>query len=282
MDQTINIQPFYLDSPRGPLYCLYLSPVTGPPLGGVLYLHPFAEEMHKSRRMVALQARALAAQGFAVLQIDLTGCGDSAGDFGDASWGAWRADAKLALAWLQERVNSPVTLWGLRTGAMLAVELAVEHGEIASLLLWQPVIAGEQFLHQFLRIKLAGEVLAGGAVHSGTRMLREQLDNQDEWVEVGGYALSSLMARELVDMSLNTLTPSCPVFWFELVEDADDQLLASSQRLVDAWLQSGVPVEARNIVGPPFWITQEIFTSSALLEATCDVMASIRAPLSVN
>lgn len=282
MDQTINIQPFYLDSPRGRLYCLYLSPVTGPPLGGVLYLHPFAEEMHKSRRMAALQARALAAQGFAVLQIDLTGCGDSAGDFGDASWSAWRADAKLALAWLQTRVNSPVTLWGLRTGAMLAVELADEHGDIASLLLWQPVIAGDPFLHQFLRIKLAGEVLAGGAAHSGTRMLREQLDNKDEWVEVGGYALSSTMAREMADISLIKLMPSCPVFWFELVEDDDAQLLAPSQRVVDAWRQSGVPVEARNIVGPPFWVTQEIFTASALLEATCEVMASLRAPVSAN
>jgi exosortase A-associated hydrolase 2 len=282
MDQTINIQPFYLDSPRGPLYCIYLSPAAGPPLGGVLYFHPFAEEMHKSRRMVALQARALAAQGFAVLQIDLTGCGDSAGDFGDASWGAWRSDANLALAWLQERVHSPVTLWGLRIGAMLAVEVAAEHAEIAALLLWQPVISGEQFLHQFLRIKLAGEVLAGGAVHSGTRMLREQLENKDEWVEVGGYALSSIMARELVEMSLNKLTPGCPVFWFELVEDAEDELMAPSQRLVDAWLQSGVSVEARNIVGPPFWVTQEIFTSSALLEATCEVMAGVRTPVSVN
>ena len=45
----------------------------------VLYLHPLAEEMNRSRRMAALQARALAAAGCEVLQPDLLGCGDSAG-----------------------------------------------------------------------------------------------------------------------------------------------------------------------------------------------------------
>jgi len=57
----------------------------GAALGSVLYGHPFAEEMNKSRRMAGLQARALARAGYDVLQIDLRGCGGSSGDFGDAS-----------------------------------------------------------------------------------------------------------------------------------------------------------------------------------------------------
>ena len=40
----------------------------------------WAEEMNKARRMAALQARLLAENGYAVLQIDLHGCGDSSGD----------------------------------------------------------------------------------------------------------------------------------------------------------------------------------------------------------
>ncbi len=69
--------------------------------GAVVYVHPFAEEMNKSRRMAALQSRALAAAGFAVLQIDLLGCGDSSGDFGDASWDEWIDDVLLAVRWLR-------------------------------------------------------------------------------------------------------------------------------------------------------------------------------------
>ncbi len=58
-------------------FCLF-HPAQGRASGApLLYLHPFAEEMNKSRRMAALQSRALAEHGYAVLQIDLLGCGDS-------------------------------------------------------------------------------------------------------------------------------------------------------------------------------------------------------------
>src|SRR5882672_8203208 len=72
---------------------------THSPRGAVLYVHPFAEEMNKSRRMAALQSRALSAAGFAVLQLDLFGCGDSSGEFGDATWDDWVADIVEAAGW---------------------------------------------------------------------------------------------------------------------------------------------------------------------------------------
>jgi alpha-beta hydrolase superfamily lysophospholipase len=66
----------------------------------VLYLPPLAEELNSSRRTVAQQARALARAGFAVLQIDLLGCGDSSGRLEDARWSDWLHDARAALDWL--------------------------------------------------------------------------------------------------------------------------------------------------------------------------------------
>ncbi|MGL5987461.1 MAG: CocE/NonD family hydrolase, partial [Burkholderiales bacterium] len=68
--------------------------------GIVVYAHPWAEEMNKSRRMAAEMARQMARSGFAVLQLDLAGCGDSDGDFADASWDAWLEDIDRAAAWL--------------------------------------------------------------------------------------------------------------------------------------------------------------------------------------
>ena len=44
-------------------FCLF-HPAQGGVRGGLLYLHPFAEEMNKARRMAALQARLLAENGF--------------------------------------------------------------------------------------------------------------------------------------------------------------------------------------------------------------------------
>ena len=76
---SFEIEPFFLDGKQNSLFCihLYLAGVTCK--GSILYLHPFAEEMHKSRCMAALQARHFAQAGYAVLQVDLTGCGDSSG-----------------------------------------------------------------------------------------------------------------------------------------------------------------------------------------------------------
>ena len=110
---------FFLASPAragGQRFCLLTTPAE--PRATVVYVHPFAEEMNKSRRMVALQARAFAAAGIAVLQIDLFGCGDSCGDFASARWDQWLRDLTVAADWLAERGNGPMQLWGLRLGAL--------------------------------------------------------------------------------------------------------------------------------------------------------------------
>ncbi|MEN9478057.1 MAG: hypothetical protein RLZZ300_2198, partial [Pseudomonadota bacterium] len=109
----------------------------------MLYIHPFAEEMNKSRRMAALQSRALAATGYDVLQVDLLGCGDSSGDFSDASWQAWREDVLAGYRSLRERSTAPLILWGLRAGCLLAAETATELPEAADFIFWQPVISGK-------------------------------------------------------------------------------------------------------------------------------------------
>ena len=55
----------------------------------------------------ASQARALAQAGYGVLQVDLLGCGDSTGDFADATWAAWLDDAQAAHRWLAEHGFDP-------------------------------------------------------------------------------------------------------------------------------------------------------------------------------
>ena len=270
----VNIEPFFLESPRGPLFCLFLSP--SPPVlkGSVLYLHPFAEEMHKSRRMAALQARALAAHGYAVLQIDLTGCGDSAGDFAEASWSAWLEDARLAHAWLYQKTAQPVSLWGLRTGALLAAHLAQQLHAIHGLLLWQPVIDGSLFLTQFLRIKLASEMLSDGQSKSGTKALRARLA-AGEWVEVGGNKLSTEMAREIEGVKLATMVPSCAVVWLEVGAATGAHLTPASQRVADIWRDAGTEIQAHTVMGDPFWATQEITECTGFIEITLASLAAV-------
>ncbi|MBS0507966.1 MAG: hydrolase 2, exosortase A system-associated, partial [Proteobacteria bacterium] len=190
-------QAFFLPAERGQRFCLYHPAQGGSPRGRVLYLHPFAEELNSTRRMVARQARALAQAGYGVLQMDLLGCGDSSGDFADATWEAWLNDARLAQRWLVEHGGGPLWLWGMRAGALLAVQLAHElqtQQQPCDLLLWQPVASGQQMLQQFLRLHAAGQWLGSGqsAEASPAQALAQGLA-----VHIAGYTLSPALAQGL-------------------------------------------------------------------------------------
>src|SRR5574337_1504228 len=153
------LEAFHLPVSDGRRFCILHAPAVPRRDRAILYVHPFAEEMNKSRRMAALGARSLAGSGWTVLQIDLAGCGDSEGNFADASWERWVADVAGAAAWLRVRTGSAPWLWGLRAGCLVALEAVRTAAAAAGLLFWQPVLAGRQHLQQFLRLRLAADVL---------------------------------------------------------------------------------------------------------------------------
>lgn len=234
--------------------------------GAVVYVHPFAEEMNKSRRMAALQARAMAAAGYAVLQVDSLGCGDSSGDFGEASWEAWRDDVNLACEWIQNRTPAPLWLWGLRSGCLLANEAAIQMAREVNLLFWQPVVAGSQHLQQFLRLRIAGELLGKENRHS-VQELRQQL-RQGQAIEVGGYLLSPAVARGLEKAELLLPHRSGRVEWIEIASREDGSLSPAAAARLTQWQAAGQAVRARTVCGPPFWQTAEISECPALVSAS--------------
>ena len=188
--------------------------------------------MNKSRRMAALQSRMLAARGFAVLQIDLFGCGDSSGDFGDASWEIWQQDVMRGMQWLRQRGGRNVTLWGLRLGALLALDAArLCDPAPDGFVLWQPVVSGEQFLTQFLRLRVASEMIAGGR-GEGNRARRNCATslNAGAVLEIAGYDLAPELARAIDGLKLAELAPrDAPVHWLEVVPEAGRPLPPASR-----------------------------------------------------
>lgn len=256
----------------GTRFCLFHAPAAGAARGGVLYLHPFAEELNNTRRLVARQARAMAAAGFAVLQIDLFGCGDSSGSFEDARWDDWLDDARLGCQWLAAQSSGPMWFWGLRTGALLAVALAAEHRQAAygaapGLLLWQPVPHGQQALQQFLRLHAASQWLGAGS--AATESPAKRLE-QGEAVDIAGYTLAPDLARGLQQAHL--APPQTPgtrrLIWLETSTQAEPTLSLAAERQIGAWHTAGWAVEARAVAAPAFW--QQIGTEDApeLIAAT--------------
>lgn len=261
------IEAFFLPAASGQRFCLFHPPaVSREDAVSILFIHAFAEEMNKSRRMAALQARALAAAGHAVLQVDLHGCGDSSGDFGDASWASWLDDVAVACDWLRARKDRPLWLFGHRAGCLLATEAAARVGGPVNLLFWQPVVSGQQFLQQFLRLKVAGEMLAGESKGVMQR-LRQQLE-VGEAVEVAGYSLSPALAAGLEAARLALPPDIGRIEWLELSAREAGTLAPVAEKWLEAARAAGHQVDAGVVFGPMFWQTAEIEECPALIEAT--------------
>lgn len=252
--------------------CLFHAPAPAfqdRPRSRVLYLHPFAEEMNKSRRMAALACRALAEAGHAVLQIDLRGCGDSSADFGDASWADWQADVRLGLAWLDARVpDAPLWLWGLRAGCLLA---AADWGQPVNYLFWQPMANGKLALQQFLRLKLAAEMASGASKGLMEAMKAELATGRP--VDIAGYRLGSALASGLESAKLSPSGAAGRVEWLEVSTREDAVLTPVSEQAIKAWQDAGWAVRSQIVQGAGFWATSEIELAPALITATAEAMS---------
>lgn len=97
------------------------------PRAAMLILPPFFHEWQRSYRLFALFADAMAARGVSVLRFDYRGTGESSGVDEDFLPSRALDDAEAMLATLRERSDSPVTLVGIRAGALLAERLAERH-----------------------------------------------------------------------------------------------------------------------------------------------------------
>lgn len=254
----------------GQRLCVYHSPSTDATQGvraAVLHVHPWAEEMNKSRRMAAMQSRALAAAGHAVLQIDLHGCGDSSGDFGNATWQGWVDDLVRAAHWLQQRhPKAALWLWGHRAGALLAVQAAAQLQAVCHFVFWQPATVGKPLLQQFLRLAAAAELQQGGAKGAVDKLRGELAAGRS--VDVAGYTVPASLAAGLDAALLELPAHTGHVAWLEVSSREPAALLPASALRLQAWRDGGREIDAQVVAGPSFWQTQEIEDAPALCAAT--------------
>lgn len=270
------VRPFFIQGESGNLFAQHFPSQDTSTRKGLLCFPPFAEELNKSRRMIALQARRCAELGYDVLVLDLYGTGDSAGDFGEASWSRWRKDMLVGLRWLRERGLDVVDFWGLRIGALLALDVARDPAAegLSRMLLWAPVQKGQMFVTQFLRLKMAADLAtAGGGAGVDTKQLRAALQ-QGEMVEVAGYDLNPALVLPLDELNMQTLRPlgGVRVDWFEVTAE-NRPLSPASAKLAESWREAGVQVAIQPVTGEPFWSTPEITLAPDLLDATTGVLA---------
>lgn len=267
------MQPLFIESDAGKLFAIYWPPAgNSSPDKAIIHIPAFAEEMNKSRRMVALQARAFAEQGYAVLVLDLFGTGDSTGDFGEATWRIWLQDISAAIKWLKHQGAQSIALWGLRAGALLAMDFVAHTGDaIDRLICWQPVLNGEAFITQFLRLRVAAAMMNNNTPQEKTSDLKKQL-LEGRPLEVAGYQLNPDLVKPLLALRADQLHLQNreEVAIFEVVLNEAAPVAVGHAQFLAKLHQDGINASLTRVVGDPFWTSQEISEAPELIRHTCD------------
>lgn len=266
------IEARFLDGMKGKLFVLVRRPAQ-PTARAVLIVPPFAEEMNKSRKMLSDVAQGLAARGIAAVFPDLFGTGDSQGEFRDADWDVWKDDLARTAAWAGTQGWSATSLLCIRLGCTLGAQLARETpGGIERSVFWQPVIDGERFMTQFLRLRVAASMMEDRKETASGLRARLQAG---EVLEVAGYDLSPRLVEQIDRASLIAALDSNlgDLHWFEVVRAPDAPLPGPSAEALEDARTKIRALATVSVVGEPFWASTEIVRIPELVVRTIDALA---------
>jgi exosortase A-associated hydrolase 2 len=269
---TFLLTPDFKQFPVARLFCLKTSTKSSQASRVVLLVPPFAEEMNKSRKMMSLLLAQTASDSTCGYLFDLYGTGDSEGDFSQATWDIWRANLIDMLDFIgaQEGVEQ-ISIVAIRTGALLVNSVLTDESAISdkikSIHYWNPVLNASLFIGQFLRLKLAANMMRNDGPKVGVKELRQQLQNEGS-LEVAGYTLNSDLINGM-EGAVITLPPSLSELELHYYEVSS--LGQITPGLLKKITEVGGSAEKRFthvVEGAQFWSTQEISINDPLLDLT--------------
>jgi len=270
-----RLHAFFHAAPSGRLFTLYRGGnASDAPL--VILVAPFAEEMNAARRAYSALARTLAGDGFASLMFDFHASGDSDGDFADVHWDTWQQDLQSIVQFARNELSfSHIQLLGLRSAALIIAELlqAPIANAISQLILWQPLLRGSEQIDQFLRLRVAANMMLdphNNASAAETTQSLRQLAEREGAIDVAGYRLSQALIAALDQRHLVSLLQQaayCPTLhWLDIgaVEQAGGARAAALQSLRD----SGTTPHYHSVAGKRFWAVMEAPLPQQLIQQT--------------
>jgi pimeloyl-ACP methyl ester carboxylesterase len=144
------MEALYFSGQAGPLFGL-LTPGEGGPLSGlaVVVCPPFGQEglvAHNALRQLAVLA---AREGIDVFRFDYFGTGDSAGTDEAFTLAQAQQDVLAAAREVAELTGTRrIVLVGMRLGGVLAIRAAAQLPSAAGVMLWDPLVTGEDWVSE--------------------------------------------------------------------------------------------------------------------------------------
>ena len=227
------------------------APGGGPSAGAVVLCPSWGQEYIAAHRLFRLLAERLGARGHHVLRFDYFGTGDSAGSREDGNLASWVEDASTAVDELRDMSGAAVvTTFGVRLGAPVAWQLAVERPDVRAAVLWDPVIDGAAWVR---------ELATEQAEYDRWSLTPRRVPGEGHGtVDLLGFPLTAAMRT-----SVERLSPA----WYERPTAARATLLHSSERtaraqpaeaLRAALARAGVPHRGEMLGIPTPWHTDDV------------------------
>jgi pimeloyl-ACP methyl ester carboxylesterase len=190
MNPAERVVPCYFGTPDKRLFGCYHEPALERLRKcAVVVCQPMGHEYVNCHRALRQLAARLCDAGFPVLRFDYYGCGDSSGSAEEGGIRQWLQDTSTAISEAKRRTGLAQTcLVGLRLGGTLAMLASVEQGDLESLVLWDPVVSGKNYLEESLHLQ------------KETLRFRHKPTNgwkSSKAIEVLGFALPPLLCAEL-------------------------------------------------------------------------------------
>jgi pimeloyl-ACP methyl ester carboxylesterase len=239
------MRPFYFGPPGLRLFGVHDSPQTDAGReSSVVLCYPHSQDYVFAFRAYRTLGTWLARAGFHVLRFDYLGTGDSAGDVGQASLPQWTGDIVAAVEEVRRSLgHSSVSLVGLRLGATLAAMAAAECRQVDRLVLWEPVVRGNEYVAT-LRARHREWFQAELKERPGAQRLA--VDD-----ELLGYRFTESLRNDLERVDLSSLAV-CPARHVLIVGQDDNAQYAD---LAQRFRELGADVEMKRVEGPRIWST---------------------------
>ncbi len=179
------------------LYGVYHFPLSiNPKSKSILICSSIGPEFINTYRLLRNLGEQLAKRGHHVFRFDWYGCGDSWGESSDISIDHWVTDLKWAAEELNNLSgNQMLSVIGFKFGAAIAWCSLKDWANLTSLILWDPVISGSEWINHMQT--LHWEYLAKSP--ETRRFSSEE--------EILGFPLPVSVRNEICSLNISCLTP---------------------------------------------------------------------------
>ena len=235
-----------------------------PPAGndrnaGWVLCSAFGEEHDGAQRNMVEWARFLSDQGFWVFRFDYRGSGNSEGISQVFTFDDNVADIRAALREMEHRSAVPCCgMCGLRLGGALAVMAALQEGREMQLVLWEPVVSGEQYTDELFRMAITTMMMQKGSAPLTRGQLRATLAAGGHTAVRGhivNEAVYSSLAR--VDLLKAGRPGKSPVLIVQISNRPQAQMKPALGALYNAYAPGGPTTLASACIPLPWSLTNK-------------------------